>query len=90
MPPGETRRYGISGAVLAQRAGCPIVPVAHNARDCFPQKGLPQRSGRIRIVIGPPIDPSAQEPMETNDIAQAWIEAKMAEISEGYKSAETA
>src|SRR5262245_5663898 len=28
---GETRKYGVSGALLASRAGCKIVPVAHNA-----------------------------------------------------------
>lgn len=84
MPPGETRRYGISGAALAREAGCLIVPVAHNARDFFPRNGLPERPGRIRICIGPPVDPSRQEPKETNKITQAWIETKMAEISEGY------
>jgi len=85
MPPGETRRYGISGAALAREAGCLIVPVAHNARDFFPRSGLPERPGRIRICIGPPVDPSAQDPKDTNKIAQAWIETKMAEISEGYR-----
>lgn len=85
MEPGETRRYGISGAALARDAGCLIVPVAQNARDFFPRKGLPKRPGRIRYCIGPPIDPSAQDPKETNKLAQAWIEAKMAEISEGYR-----
>ena len=84
MPPGETRRYGISGAALAREAGCLIVPVAHNARDFFPRNGLPERPGRIRICIGPAVDPSTQGPKETNEIAQAWIESKMAEISEGY------
>ncbi len=84
MEPGETRRYGISGAALAREAGCLVVPVAQNARDFFPRSGLPERPGRIRFSIGPPIDPSAQEPKETNKLAQAWIEAKMAEISEGY------
>jgi 1-acyl-sn-glycerol-3-phosphate acyltransferase len=84
MEPGETRRYGISGAALAREAGCLVVPVAQNARDFFPRAGLPERPGRIRFCIGPPIDPSAQEPRETNLLAQAWIEAKMAEISEGY------
>ena len=84
MEPGETRRYGISGAVLAREAGCLIVPVAHNARDFFPRNGLPERPGRIRFCVGPPIDPSAQEAKETNKIAQAWIESKMAEISQGY------
>ena len=84
MEPGQTRRYGISGAALARDAGCLVVPVAQNARDFFPRSGLPERPGRIRFCIGPPIDPSAQEPKETNKLAQAWLEAKMAEISEGY------
>ena len=84
MDPGETRRYGISGAALAKEAGCLLVPVAQNARDFFPRNGLPDRPGRIRFCIGPPIDASAQEPKETNKIAQAWIESKMAEISDGY------
>jgi len=84
MDRGETRRYGISGAALAREAGCLLVPVAQNSGDCFPRSGLPVRPGRIRFCIGPPIDPSVQEPKETNKIAQAWIEAKMAEISEGY------
>ncbi len=86
MEPGQTRTYGVSGAALARDAGCLIVPVAHNARDFFPRNGLPERPGLIRICIGPPIDPSAQEPKETNLIAQAWVESKMAEISEGYRN----
>jgi len=84
MEPGQTRVYGISGAALARDAGCLIVPVAHNARDFFPRSGLPERPGRIRICIGPPIDASAQDPKATNLLAQAWVESKMAEISEGY------
>ncbi|MFQ5547877.1 MAG: lysophospholipid acyltransferase family protein [Woeseia sp.] len=86
MPPGETRRYGISGAALAREAGCMVVPVAHNARDFFPRNGIPERPGRIRICIGPPIDASLQGPKETNRIAQDWIESKMARISEGYRA----
>ena len=86
MDRGETRRYGISGAALARDAGCLVVPVAQNAGNCFPRNGLPERPGLIRFCIGPPIDPSAQEPRETNQLAQAWIESKMAEISEGYEN----
>ncbi|NCF50545.1 1-acyl-sn-glycerol-3-phosphate acyltransferase, partial [Gammaproteobacteria bacterium] len=40
MPPGETRRYGVSGAAVAKEAGCMIVPVAHNAGDFWPRRGL--------------------------------------------------
>ena len=40
MPLGETKRYGISGAILAKEAGCPIIPVAHNPGDLWPRRGL--------------------------------------------------
>lgn len=85
VPPGETRRYGVSGAALARDAGCKIVPVAHNAGDFWPRNGIGKRPGKIRFVIGPPIDASTQEPKETNLIVQEWIESKMHEISDIYK-----
>jgi 1-acyl-sn-glycerol-3-phosphate acyltransferase len=84
MPPGETRRYGVSGAALAKEAGCPIVPVAHNAGDFWPRRGLRKEPGTIRFVIGPPISAADRPPKETNVIAQDWIESKMAEISRFY------
>ncbi len=85
VPPGETKRYGISGAALAEEAGCKIVPVAHNAGDFWPKRGLRKYPGNIRFVIGPPIDATAQPPKETNRIAQEWVETKMREISALYK-----
>ena len=85
MPPGETQRYGVSGAALAREAGCPIVPVAHNAGDFWPKRGLRKYPGRIRFCIGPPIDPGGRKPKETNLIAQEWVEGKMREISSVYK-----
>ena len=38
-PPGETRKYGVSGALLASKAGCKIIPVAHNAGYYWPRRG---------------------------------------------------
>ena len=29
--PGQTRKYGISGALLATKTGAPVVPIAHNS-----------------------------------------------------------
>ena len=37
---GQTKKYGVSGAALAKEAKCPIVPVAHNAGDLWPRRGL--------------------------------------------------
>ena len=85
MPPGETRRFGISGAALAKEVGCKIVPVAHNAGDFWPKRGLRKYPGKIRFCIGPPIDGRAQPPKETNRIAQDWMESRMQEISSIYQ-----
>ncbi len=85
VQPGETRKYGISGAALAHEAGVPIVPVAHNAGDFWRRREFIKRPGTVRFVIGPPIDASTQPPKETNLIVQDWIESKMREISRFYQ-----
>jgi 1-acyl-sn-glycerol-3-phosphate acyltransferase len=86
MAPGETRKYGISGAALAKEAGVLIVPVAHNAADYWQRRQLAKKPGSVRLCIGPAIDPSTQSAKETNVLVQNWIETKMREISSGYQS----
>lgn len=86
MPPGETKKYGVSGAALAESAGVKIVPVAHNAGDFWPRRGFLKRPGLIRFCIGPPIDASGRSPKETNLLVQTWVEGKMREISRAYQS----
>ena len=55
MPAGETRRYGVSGTLLASETGRLIVPVAHNAGDYWPRRGLMKKPGTVRVVIGAPV-----------------------------------
>ena len=86
MAPGETRRYGISGAALARDAQVPIVPVAHNAGDLWTRRSFFKHPGTVRFCIGPPVDATAQDPKETNLIVQEWVEGKMREISRAYKN----
>jgi len=75
MPPGQTRKYGISGALLAIENGALIVPVAHNAGYYWPRRGLMKKPGTIRVVIGAPIVAAGREPRELNQEVQDWIEA---------------
>lgn len=77
---GQTRRYGISGALLASTAGRPVVPVAHDAGRYWPRRGFIKKPGTIRVAIGPPIDTEGREPRDINAEVQAWIEAKLAEF----------
>jgi 1-acyl-sn-glycerol-3-phosphate acyltransferase len=85
MPPGQTRRYGVSGAALARDANVPIVPIAHNAADYWPRRSFNKYPGTVRFCIGPPVDATRQDPKETNLIVQNWVEAKMHEISRDYQ-----
>ena len=80
MAAGETRRYGVSGALLASRAGCAVVPVAHDAGYFWPRRGLLKKPGVITVVIGPPIAAAGRDPREINDEAQAWIESTIARL----------
>jgi 1-acyl-sn-glycerol-3-phosphate acyltransferase len=80
MPIGQTRRYGMSGALLAAAEGLPVVPVTHNAGYFWPRRGWLKKPGTIRVVIGPPIDTKGVEPRVVNERAQQWIEATLAKL----------
>jgi 1-acyl-sn-glycerol-3-phosphate acyltransferase len=83
MPAGETRRYGVSGALLASETGRLIVPVAHNAGYYWPRRGVRKKPGTVRVVIGPPIAAAGREVRAINDEAQAWIEATVRSLDPG-------
>jgi len=80
MAPGETRKYGVSGALLATKTGRLVVPIAHNSGYFWRRRGLMKYPGTIRVVIGPPIDPAGLDPRAVNARAQQWIETTITEI----------
>jgi 1-acyl-sn-glycerol-3-phosphate acyltransferase len=74
VPDGETKKYGVSGAFLASRAGCKVVPVAHNAGKFWPRRGWVKKPGTIQVVIGPAIEAAGRDPRSINNDVQQWIE----------------
>jgi 1-acyl-sn-glycerol-3-phosphate acyltransferase len=80
VPLGETKRYGVSGALLASKTGCPLIPVAHNAAEFWPRRGWLKRPGTVRFVIGKPIPTKDRQPRDINAEAQAWIESTIASM----------
>lgn len=84
MPPGKTRRYGLSGALLARAADVPIVPVAHNAGDFWPRRAFLKQPGTVHVVIGPPITTRNRTPEDINLEAKRWIEGQMQTLSVNY------
>lgn len=80
VAPGENRKFGVSGALLACETGAPVVPIAHTSGYYWRRRSLLKRPGTIRVVIGPAIDPAGLTPRELNERAQKWIEGTIAEI----------
>lgn len=79
--PGQQVRYKLGGAILAQATGAPVVPVAHNAGDFWPRHSLIKWPGVIDLHVGPPIATDGKSVQQINEEAQAWIEARMVEIT---------
>jgi len=78
--PGQTRKYGISGALLATASGRLVVPVSHDAVRYWTRRSLLKKPGTIHVVIGKPIDPSGKEPRVLNDEVRAAIESGLASM----------
>ncbi len=79
--PGARVRYNIGGAMLADKTGTDILPVAHNAGEFWPRGGFLKRPGIITMVIGPTIPVAGRKAGEINAEAEAWIEGTMERIS---------
>jgi histidinol-phosphate phosphatase family protein/1-acyl-sn-glycerol-3-phosphate acyltransferase len=86
MPSGKSRRYGLSGALLARDCNVPIVPIAINAGDFWPRRAFLKRPGTVRVIIGPPILPGDRGPEAINLEAKQWIEDTMRSLSIGYQA----
>ncbi len=80
VAPGERRRYQGGGGMLAAEAGCPVVPVAHNAGLYWSRNSIVKHPGTIKVVVGPAIDPHDKSPAEITRACEEWIEAKSNEL----------
>ncbi len=78
---GDKGRYNPGGAMLALKAGVPVVPVAHNAGEYWPRRGFLKRPGVIQVVVGPQIAVTGRRARQITAQAEAWIEATMKEIA---------
>ncbi|GAB4361127.1 MAG: lysophospholipid acyltransferase family protein [Immundisolibacter sp.] len=75
MPPGQRGRYRPGGALLATRAGVPVLPVAHNAGELWGKRKFLKHAGTITVAIGPAIDTAGRDPAAVLRDAETWIES---------------
>ncbi|WP_251979114.1 lysophospholipid acyltransferase family protein [Salinicola avicenniae] len=80
VAPGQRRRFNKSGAVIACRAGVPVLPVAHNAGEFWGRHWVKQ-PGTLDLVVGEPVETAGRRPEDVLAEVEAWIQATLDEIS---------
>lgn len=77
IPYGQRGKYQAGGAMLAVKAGVPVLPVAHNAGQLWGKSAFFKYPGCITVAIGPVIDTAGRKAGEVNAAAETWIESRM-------------
>ncbi len=81
--PGERRKYGVGGALLAARSGATVIPMAHNAGVYWRRRGVKKYPGTIQLVIGPAISPEGKKAGEIIREVEDWIETQQERLIAG-------
>lgn len=79
--PGEIGRYKQGGAILACKTGTPVIPVAHNAGECWPRNSFVKTPGLVTLSFGPVIAAEGLRPAQLNTQVQEWIEGEMRRLN---------
>jgi 1-acyl-sn-glycerol-3-phosphate acyltransferase len=80
VAPGERGRYSIGGALLAEKAGYPVLPIAHNAGVFWRRRALAKYPGTIDVVVGPPIAAEGRRANQLLAEVEHWIETTVAAL----------
>ena len=77
---GQIRKFSAGGALLAQKSGFPVIPVAHNAGDYWPRYSFLKYPGTIKVKIGPAIASKGRKAVDINAEAENWIRREIKEM----------
>jgi 1-acyl-sn-glycerol-3-phosphate acyltransferase len=80
--PLQKKPFKIGGAIVSQRTGYAVLPIAHNAGEFWPRHSWIKWPGTVRVVIGKPIDPAGKKPEEIIAEVATWITSECERISD--------
>jgi len=80
IPFGKRGKYKIGGAMLAESAAVPVIPVAHNAGRLWGRNSFSKHPGLIVMSIGKPIETKGLKVEEINTRVEAWIENEIQQL----------
>lgn len=81
VPVAAMPKYRIGGAIVAQKTGANILPVALNSGEFWPRMGYIKWPGSITVCIGPVISSTGKTSLQLMAETEQWIESKMQEIT---------
>jgi len=79
--PGKSGKYARSAASIAESCKVPLVPVAHNAGECWSTKSWIIKPGCISVVISEPINAEEGSSRSTTETLETVIEGNMSIIT---------
>jgi len=74
--PQTVAKFSRSGAKLAISANVPLLPVAHNAGDCWAKGQFIKTPGLITVSIGKPIQTANTNELEITQHCEDWIRSQ--------------
>lgn len=74
---GKVGNYKSGGARMSVVLDTPIIPIAHNAGECWPKFSWIKKPGVITLSIGPLIHPNGREAAVVHEEMKGWIEGEM-------------
>jgi len=88
--PGELKPFSRGGAKLAVTANTQVLPVIHNAGDCWPAHSLLKHPGTIHVRFGKLIDVEGKDSTAVTDAFSKWVGENMDVITDDvHKSSQT-
>ncbi len=81
VAPGLRKEFSKGGAMLASKTSAPVLAIAHNSAQCWPNSGWLKFPGTISVVISPVFDSRTLGTNELNTQTESWINQQVDRIS---------
>lgn len=81
VEPGKRKTFSKGGAMLATKTTAPVIAVAHNSGEYWPNHHWVKRAGTIQVVISKPIESDGLSTAELNQQVEDWINSEVDRIS---------
>jgi 1-acyl-sn-glycerol-3-phosphate acyltransferase len=80
VAPGQRKKYGMGGALLGEKSGYPVLPIAHNAGVFWKRRDFRKYPGVIDLVIGDALPTADLKAAEINRRVESWIERTVSDL----------